>query len=172
MANIRQLHVSPALINSSCAWASSEAQLRDLYECQYTGAVTTRTSTLDGFKETAPGKFCHTLVSTGSGWQARSSGVCFVADRPSYSGILLDPGRVGRLRRSRNLTGQATYIGLQANTSGNPAYYWTTSCSSVVFCCSRNSRKQAPSLLCAPTMTHHMRHASHLYFPGQSEFPV
>lgn len=52
MVQVRRLYVSPALINSSCAWASSESQLLDLYECAYTGAITTRTATLNGFKET------------------------------------------------------------------------------------------------------------------------
>ncbi|KAF8665165.1 hypothetical protein AX16_000630 [Volvariella volvacea WC 439] len=51
MANINTIYISPPLINSSCAWSSDFDQLRQLYESQYTGAVTTRTATIDGFKE-------------------------------------------------------------------------------------------------------------------------
>lgn len=51
MAKLHRLLVSPPLMNSSCAWASEEKQLRELYECKYTGAVTTRTATLNGFTE-------------------------------------------------------------------------------------------------------------------------
>jgi len=39
------------LINSSCAWASELNQLEELYNCPWTGAVTVRTATLDGFAE-------------------------------------------------------------------------------------------------------------------------
>ncbi|KAG5634908.1 hypothetical protein H0H81_000368 [Sphagnurus paluster] len=51
MVKINTLNISPPLINSSCAWASDLAQLTALYESPFTGAVTTRTATLDGFQE-------------------------------------------------------------------------------------------------------------------------
>ena len=54
MARIGRLNIEPALINSSCAWASDFAQLRGLYQSPYTGAVTTRTATMNGFDEHCP----------------------------------------------------------------------------------------------------------------------
>ncbi|KAG6852519.1 hypothetical protein C0991_011266 [Blastosporella zonata] len=51
MVEINTLKISPALINSSCAWASDLEQLTELYDSPYTGAVTTRTATLNGFQE-------------------------------------------------------------------------------------------------------------------------
>ena len=52
MVKIHTLVVEPALLNASCAWASDLFQLRELYNSPHTGAVTTRTATLDGFMET------------------------------------------------------------------------------------------------------------------------
>ncbi|KAF2430550.1 FMN-linked oxidoreductase [Tothia fuscella] len=43
------LKINPPLINSSNPWATTLSDLRKLYLCQYTGAVTVRTSTLSGF---------------------------------------------------------------------------------------------------------------------------
>src|SRR2546429_5180057 len=45
------LDFDPPVLNSACPWATTASDLRDLYECPYTGAVTTRTSliTLKGF---------------------------------------------------------------------------------------------------------------------------
>ncbi|KAG2129777.1 hypothetical protein DEU56DRAFT_491302 [Suillus clintonianus] len=51
MVLIRSIDVSPSMVNCSCAWASDYQQLNELYHCPYTGAVTTRTATLDGFEE-------------------------------------------------------------------------------------------------------------------------
>ncbi|KAI5120234.1 hypothetical protein M0805_000048 [Coniferiporia weirii] len=51
MATISRLDIRPALINSSCAWASGKGQLQELYNSEFTGAVTTRTATLEGFAE-------------------------------------------------------------------------------------------------------------------------
>lgn len=51
MVLIRSIDVSPSMVNCSCAWASDYQQLSGLYHCPYTGAVTTRTATLDGFEE-------------------------------------------------------------------------------------------------------------------------
>lgn len=44
-----KLSINPPLLNSSCPWATDVDQLRELYESPYTGAVTTRTSLLEGF---------------------------------------------------------------------------------------------------------------------------
>lgn len=52
MVKIHTINVEPALLNSSCAWASDLVQLQELYDSPYVGAVTTRTATLHGFKET------------------------------------------------------------------------------------------------------------------------
>ena len=54
MVRIGRLDIKPTLINSSCAWASDLAQLRELYRSPYTGAVTTRTATMNGFDEHCP----------------------------------------------------------------------------------------------------------------------
>ncbi|KAG6903001.1 hypothetical protein C0995_008574 [Termitomyces sp. Mi166 len=51
MVRIHTLNIYPALINSSCAWASDLEQLTELYNSPFTGAVTTRTATFDGFQE-------------------------------------------------------------------------------------------------------------------------
>ncbi|KAL2141462.1 hypothetical protein VTI28DRAFT_2385 [Corynascus sepedonium] len=41
--------IHPPLINSACPWATTIEDLRDLYKCPSTGAVTTRTSLIAGF---------------------------------------------------------------------------------------------------------------------------
>lgn len=46
---MRGLTISPPLLNSSNPWCTSLAQLQELYDCPHTGAVTTRTSLLNGF---------------------------------------------------------------------------------------------------------------------------
>ncbi|KAI0701312.1 FMN-linked oxidoreductase [Cytidiella melzeri] len=51
MVEFNTIDINPPLLNSSCLWASDLTQLRELYECPYTGAVTTRTATLNGFSE-------------------------------------------------------------------------------------------------------------------------
>ncbi|KAJ3913540.1 hypothetical protein F5877DRAFT_93160 [Lentinula edodes] len=51
MAQIGSITISPALINTACVWASNLDQLQDLHSSPYTGAVTTRTSTLKGYNE-------------------------------------------------------------------------------------------------------------------------
>ncbi|KAJ7293872.1 hypothetical protein C8J57DRAFT_1704524 [Mycena rebaudengoi] len=51
MVQVGSLSITPPLINASCAWASDLKQLQDLFDSPYTGAVTTRTSTLNGFPE-------------------------------------------------------------------------------------------------------------------------
>lgn len=44
------LNFDPPLLNTACAWATDFKDLRSLYECPYTGAITIRTCTLNGFK--------------------------------------------------------------------------------------------------------------------------
>ncbi|BGP16501.1 hypothetical protein JCM10213_001162 [Rhodosporidiobolus nylandii] len=39
------------ILNSACPWASSEDDLRALWDCEATSAVTTRTATLNGFAD-------------------------------------------------------------------------------------------------------------------------
>lgn len=51
MVLINTIEINPQLLNSSCAWSSDLAQLTALYESPYTGAITTRSATLEGFKE-------------------------------------------------------------------------------------------------------------------------
>ncbi|KAF2002766.1 hypothetical protein P154DRAFT_520535, partial [Amniculicola lignicola CBS 123094] len=46
---MRQLSIHPPLLNSSNPWCSNLDQLRELYACPFTGAVSTRTSLLTGF---------------------------------------------------------------------------------------------------------------------------
>jgi dihydroorotate dehydrogenase (fumarate) len=46
---MRPLVISPPLLNSSNPWCTSLAQLQELYDCPHIGAVTTRTSLLNGF---------------------------------------------------------------------------------------------------------------------------
>lgn len=43
------LNFDPPILNSATPWATTLEDLRDLYNCPFTGAVTVRTSTLDGF---------------------------------------------------------------------------------------------------------------------------
>ncbi|KAI0186765.1 hypothetical protein EV127DRAFT_370544 [Xylaria flabelliformis] len=43
------LQIDPPLFNSANPWATTLEQLRDLYNCAATGAVTTRTALLEGF---------------------------------------------------------------------------------------------------------------------------
>ncbi|KAI1331740.1 FMN-linked oxidoreductase [Xylariaceae sp. FL0255] len=43
-------HINPPLLNSANPWATTLEDLRELYMCSSTGAVTTRTALLDGFK--------------------------------------------------------------------------------------------------------------------------
>ncbi|KAF7344428.1 DHO-dh domain-containing protein [Mycena sanguinolenta] len=53
MVQVGSLHISPELVNASCAWASDLGQLQALFDSPDTGAVLTRTSTLEGFQEDA-----------------------------------------------------------------------------------------------------------------------
>ena len=53
MVALNSIDITPPLVNSSCAWSSDLRQLRELYTSTYTGAITTRTATVDGFQENA-----------------------------------------------------------------------------------------------------------------------
>jgi dihydroorotate dehydrogenase (fumarate) len=44
-----QLKIEPPLLNSASPWATTFEDIKELYESPYTGAVTTRTSLLEGF---------------------------------------------------------------------------------------------------------------------------
>ncbi|OCK83091.1 FMN-linked oxidoreductase [Lepidopterella palustris CBS 459.81] len=46
---MKPLAINPPLLNSSNSWCTNLEQLRELYDCPHTGAVTTRTSLLHGF---------------------------------------------------------------------------------------------------------------------------
>ncbi|KAK7193558.1 hypothetical protein DPSP01_000113 [Paraphaeosphaeria sporulosa] len=48
-AHSKSLHIEPPLLNSANPWCSTLEQLQELYDCPSTGAVTTRTSLLEGF---------------------------------------------------------------------------------------------------------------------------
>jgi dihydroorotate dehydrogenase (fumarate) len=47
--NMAPLKFEPPLLNSANPWATTAQDLKDLYSCPFTGAVTTRTCTLAGF---------------------------------------------------------------------------------------------------------------------------
>ena len=59
MAQIGTVTISPAVINSACAWASDFDQLQALYQSSWIGAVTTRTATRDGFQENESHTVCY-----------------------------------------------------------------------------------------------------------------
>lgn len=46
---MQKLTINPPLLNTPCPWCSELDNLRELYQCQYTGAVTTRTSMLEPY---------------------------------------------------------------------------------------------------------------------------
>ncbi|THA80449.1 dihydroorotate dehydrogenase, partial [Histophilus somni] len=46
---MKKLYISPAILNAPCPWCSELENLRELYACEYTGAVTTRTSMLEPY---------------------------------------------------------------------------------------------------------------------------
>ncbi|KAF9478713.1 FMN-linked oxidoreductase [Pholiota conissans] len=51
MVLLNKIEINPPLINSSCAWSSDLVDLTALYESPYTGAITTRTATFNGYGE-------------------------------------------------------------------------------------------------------------------------
>lgn len=48
---MKSLNINPPLLNTPCPWAKTLEQLRVLYACSDLGAVTTRTSMIDGFPD-------------------------------------------------------------------------------------------------------------------------
>ena len=50
MASRAKLHIDPPLLNSASPWATTYEDLKALYDCPHTGAVTTRTCLLEGFE--------------------------------------------------------------------------------------------------------------------------
>ncbi|KAK2461730.1 hypothetical protein APHAL10511_006193 [Amanita phalloides] len=64
LLKIHTIDISPPLINSSCVWSSDLEQLQELFDCPYTGAITTRTATLDGFHEDASHAVAFTTRTT------------------------------------------------------------------------------------------------------------
>ncbi|KIW37905.1 uncharacterized protein PV06_09884 [Exophiala oligosperma] len=44
-----KLKIDPPLLNSACPWSTTIEDIKALYDCPYTGAVTIRTSLLEGF---------------------------------------------------------------------------------------------------------------------------
>lgn len=59
--------ISPPLVNSSNPWATTLEDLDQLYKCSSTGAVTTRTSLIDGFTQ-HPSTHQYTFFSTSTGY--------------------------------------------------------------------------------------------------------
>lgn len=46
---MKKLAINPPLLNTPCPWCSELENLRELYACEHTGAVTTRTSMLEPY---------------------------------------------------------------------------------------------------------------------------
>jgi dihydroorotate dehydrogenase (fumarate) len=72
MASKAPLKIDPPLLNSACLWATTLEDIKALYECPYTGAVTTRTSLLEGFSHDDA---VHQFVFFEAGKSAASAGV-------------------------------------------------------------------------------------------------
>ncbi|KAK7064728.1 DHO-dh domain-containing protein [Favolaschia claudopus] len=66
MVKVGSLNISPPLLNAACAWASDLDQLQALFDCPYTGAVVTRTATIEGFAEDASHTVAFATSSTTS----------------------------------------------------------------------------------------------------------
>lgn len=49
MKKATNFQIDPPLLNSATPWATTVEEIRDLYNCPHTGAITIRTSLLDGF---------------------------------------------------------------------------------------------------------------------------
>ncbi|UKZ92321.1 uncharacterized protein TrAFT101_007281 [Trichoderma asperellum] len=67
-----RLSFHPPLLNTASPWATTEAHLRDLLLCPSTGAVTTRTSLIDGFPH-SPDRHRYAFFDPATG-KASSSG--------------------------------------------------------------------------------------------------
>ena len=63
--HINSLYITPPIFNASCPWAGTYEDIRALYECEHTGAVTTRTSLPHaGIHQTS--SFTHALFNEGT----------------------------------------------------------------------------------------------------------
>ena len=60
------LNINPPLLNSASPWASTVDDLRELYNCPHTGAITIRTSLLNGFPHD-PAIHQYTFFSSSTG---------------------------------------------------------------------------------------------------------
>ncbi|KAK8098406.1 dihydroorotate dehydrogenase-like protein [Apiospora kogelbergensis] len=47
--SVPRIDISPPLLNSACPWATTLEDLQALFRCSFTGAITIRTSLLEGF---------------------------------------------------------------------------------------------------------------------------
>ncbi|KAF9454946.1 FMN-linked oxidoreductase [Macrolepiota fuliginosa MF-IS2] len=66
MVHVNSIDITPPLLNSSCAWSSDLAQLKGLYDSPHTGAITTRTATLNGYRENDSHTFAFAKATTSS----------------------------------------------------------------------------------------------------------
>ncbi|KAK8116200.1 hypothetical protein PG984_012702 [Apiospora sp. TS-2023a] len=48
--SVPRIGISPPLLNSACPWATTLEDLKALFHCSFTGAITIRTSLLNGFQ--------------------------------------------------------------------------------------------------------------------------
>lgn len=88
-----KLSISPPLLNSSSPWATDVDQIKALYDSPYTGAVTSRTSLLEGFNHD-PAIHQHIFFPTGSSSVSpaapksdASAGEKFIPDTASTSSL-------------------------------------------------------------------------------------
>ena len=62
-----KLSIDPPILNSANVWATTEEELDAYYQCEHTGAITIRTSLLDGFEhENQVHQYCLFDVNTGN----------------------------------------------------------------------------------------------------------
>jgi dihydroorotate dehydrogenase (fumarate) len=100
-----KLNIDPPLLNSASPWATTYNDLKALYDCPFTGAVTVRTSLLNGFQHD---ESIHQYAFFDSGGAAPEKGDASIrVGRTSlntlgYSPVRLDEylGIVGRVIRS------------------------------------------------------------------------
>ena len=70
------LTIDPPLLNSANVWATTKEELDAYYQCEHTGAVTIRTSLLDGFKHNDQiHQYCLFNANSGNlSWDGRPDG--------------------------------------------------------------------------------------------------
>ncbi|KAK4121364.1 FMN-linked oxidoreductase [Parathielavia appendiculata] len=79
------LEINPPLINSACPWATTLEDLRLLYACPSTGAVTTRTSLINGFDHD-PAKHQYAFFDSAHGGSAQNASL----NSLGYSSLTLE----------------------------------------------------------------------------------